>query len=300
MEQNKDQIALTACPSCGSQHFDHYLKTKDYFFTKKDFKLSRCNECTLVFTNPIPSVDKLSSFYESEKYLSHNATKISLIDIVYRIARQINIRRKYKLINKYKKPSKVLDIGTGTGELLHYFKENGWETIGIEPNNSARKFASEKNGLSVFTEEKLEELEEKSFDLIMMWHVLEHVVKLNERIEQIKRLLKSDGVIIIGVPNINSPDFHYYQKYWAGLDAPRHLYHFSETSIRNLFKRHSIRIIQSWPMKLDAYYVSLLSEKYRGNKFAYFNAFLRGFKSNIKARKQNNNYSSMIFVAKEN
>ena len=254
----------------------------------------------MVFTNPIPAVDKLSSFYESEKYLSHNATKISLIDIVYRIARQINIRRKYKLINKYKKPSKVLDIGTGTGELLHYFKENGWETIGIEPNNSARKFASEKNGLSVFTEEKLEELEEKSFDLIMMWHVLEHVVKLNDRIEQIKRLLKSDGVIIIAVPNINSPDFQYYQKYWAGLDVPRHLYHFSETSIDNLFKRHSIRIIQSWPMKLDAYYVSLLSEKYRGNKFAYFNAFLRGFKSNIKARKQNNNYSSMIFVAKEN
>ena len=125
-----------------------------------------------------------------------------------------------------------------------------------------------------------------------------HVSDLNKRIEQLEKLLKKEGTIFIAVPNIESPDFGKYKDYWAGLDVPRHLYHFTETSIKRLFKQHSLKIVAKYPMKFDAYYVSLLSEKYLGNKFPYLAAFKSGYKSNRYAKKENN-YSSMIFVVSE-
>lgn len=300
MKQGENNSILHSCPSCGSKNLINFLTTKDYFFTQEEFNLDKCENCLLVFTNPIPTPDTLNSYYETENYLSHNSKNNSLLDIVYRTARYLNIRNKYKLVKKYQHPANVLDIGSGTGELLDYFKNQGWTTTGIEPNEDARNFAIDKYGLNILNEERIEQLEAHSFDLIMMWHVLEHVSELNKRLEQIKKLLKHNGIIVIAVPNIDSPDFNYYKEYWAGLDVPRHLYHFSKKSIEHFFNRHSIRLIQVHPMKLDAYYTSLLSEKYKGGKLNYLKALQKGFQSNFKAKRLNNNYSSIIFVARKN
>lgn len=283
---------------CGNDGHTEFLHSADYFFTKEEFSIVKCNKCNFVYTNPVPAPEKLPSYYETEEYLSHQTEEKSLLGRVYQTIRGINIKRKYHLIETYKASGKVLEIGTGTGELLVRFKQNGWKTFGIEPNNKARYFANQQYGLDVHTEEQLDTFPSQSFDVIMLWHVLEHVFDLQKRMKQIKRLLKETGFVFIAVPNINSPDFAKYGKYWAGLDLPRHLYHFNEQSVRKLLQNHALKLIASYPLKFDAYYISLLSEKYAGKKIPYFPAFYNGFRSNLAAKKHNN-YSSMIFVATE-
>lgn len=298
MEQKKNQLIFRKCQLCGSEQNEIYLNSADYFFTGEEFSIAKCKNCGFLFTNPIPNIETIGSYYESPEYLSHQAENNNLSTRIYRIIRNVNIKKKYRLVNKFKPNGKVLEIGTGTGELLNYFNEKGWKTIGIEPNELAREFAKSNFDLEVSDENKLNEFEPKSFHVIMLWHVLEHVYELQNRMKQIKRLLKENGFLFIAVPNINSPDSQKYGKHWAGLDLPRHLYHFNESSIRKLLQNHSLKLISSFPMKFDAYYVSLLSERYLGTSLLYFSAFYNGYRSNLQAKKDNN-YSSMIFVATE-
>lgn len=298
MEQEVNKIHLEKCPVCGSKESAIYLRTKDYFLSNEEFDLVQCKNCMLVYTNPIPTPEKLSAYYESNDYLSHKPERKNVMNFIYQSVRNINIRKKYKLVNQYHSLGRVLEVGIGTGELLNYFKQKGWETLGIEPNDYARNYAINNYKLDVYNENKLNEFEENSMNVIMLWHVLEHVSELNERINQLKRLLKKEGNIFIAVPNLDSPDSKKYKDFWAGLDVPRHLYHFTETSLNNIVKQHSLKIIAKYPMKYDAYYVSLLSEKYLGKRFGPVSAIKNGFMSNWQAKKDNN-YSSMIFVVSE-
>ena len=217
---------------------------------------------------------------------------------MYSFIRNLNISRKYKLVSSYVSRGTILDIGCGTGELLSYFKSRKWETLGIEPDNEARKFASQVNRISVLEESHIKDIDSNSKDVVSMWHVLEHVEELNERIVQIKRIVKDDGVMIFALPNLNSPDAIKYGKFWAGLDVPRHLYHFTEETFSRLMSKHCLKLVESVPMKFDAYYVSMLSEKYRGGSFGKLKAVMEGYRSNRRAKKDNN-YSSMIFVVKK-
>jgi predicted SAM-dependent methyltransferase len=130
-----------------------------------------------------------------------------------------------------------------------------------------------------------------------LWHVLEHLPKLEEHILMFKKLLKPNGVLIIAVPNYKSYDAEYYNNFWAAYDVPRHLWHFSKTAIQRLFLKEEMKVVKIHPMKFDAYYVSLLSEKYKSGRMNIFNAFRVGFFSNLKA-KQSGEYSSLIYVIK--
>jgi SAM-dependent methyltransferase len=297
VEQKKEKIFRKYCPGCNKTEFKKYMSTRDYFLSQEEFELVRCVNCELVFTNPIPSLSELPSYYDSPDYLSHSVSKYSFTGFIYNQLREINLRGKYKLLSRFKKKGKILDIGQGTGEFLHFMQKKGWDVTGVEPNQSARKFASENYNLLVKEESVLQELEKNQFDLITMWHVLEHVVDLTERMQQVRSLLRKDGLLVIAVPNLNSPDSRKYKDKWAGLDVPRHLYHFTTKSMDNLLRSSGFRLVKLAPLKLDSFYVSLLSEKYLNNAFPYPKAFLSGLKSNSLASKENN-YSSMVFVAK--
>jgi len=295
VEQNDNLQDITKCPVCAHDKFSLYINTKDYFFTQEDFTLSKCNNCSLVFTNPIPK--NLGKYYETPDYLSHNTDNSGLLGGLYSTLRNINIKRKYNLIQQYCKEGSILDIGCGTGELLSFFKNKNWETTGIEPNISAREFAKKNHDLDVLDEYKLDGLPPKSFNVISMWHVLEHVPDLHKRISQISNLLKKGGTIFIALPNLLSPDSQKYKEYWSALDVPRHLYHFTQETFEQLITKHNMKLVHAEPMKFDSYYVSMLSEKYLKNKLYFPAAIMNGFLSNKKA-KTNNNYSSMIFVVK--
>jgi len=285
----------SVCPVCQSKNIEKSFDVKDYFLTQEDFSIWRCKDCNLQFTNPRPGDETLGKYYESPDYLSHDTTSAGIIGKIYHFLRQINIKRKYQIVDRLCSTGKILDIGCGTGELLHYFQKQNWDCLGIEPNASARNFAKEKYHLNVEEEQSLQNMDSKSFDIVSMWHVLEHVPDVNSRMEQTRKILKDNGFLIVALPNPTSWDADFYNVYWAGLDVPRHLYHFSPQAFTNLAARHGFRIVNTLPLKFDAYYVSLLSERYKKTQFPFIKAFLNGTKSNNAASKTGN-YSSLIYV----
>ena len=271
-----------------------YQKVKDYSVSKEIFDLHHNPEFDLLITYPKPSLEKLPSYYESEDYISHTDGKRSLFEKLYQFIKNIALKNKLKLINSESEKGKLLDIGAGTGDFLVVAKKDGWQITGIEPGEKPRNIAIQK-GVSFVNE--LKELEDNSFDVITMWHVLEHVPDLEFQIKELKRLIKPNGTILIAVPNFKSFDANYYGKFWAAFDVPRHLWHFSKTAIEKLFAVENLKLVKVHPMKFDSFYVSLLSEKYKNGKMNFLNAFWIGYKSN-RYGKQNLEYSSHIYVLK--
>ena len=272
-----------------------YISVKDNSVSKENFELYRDESLDLLITYPQPKEEELGKYYESDDYISHTDGKRSMFEKAYHFVKGMALKNKLQLINNLQKEKgKVLDIGAGTGEFLMVAKENGWQTTGIEPSDKARNIALKKG---VFLADSLADLEDHSFDVISMWHVLEHVPNLENQIKELKRLLKPTGTILIAVPNFNSFDAKYYGKFWAAYDVPRHLWHFSKTAIKGLFAKEKLQLEKVLPMKFDAFYVALLSEKYKTGKMNYLKAFSIGLKSNRYA-KQNLEYSSHIYVLK--
>ena len=275
---------------------DLFLKCKDYTVSRETFSIYIDKESQLLITTPRPAVDDLSRYYDSDDYISHSDSKKSFIDKVYQIVRNYTIKQKVKLINSFSATNKsVLDIGSGTGDFLMACKQNGWSIDGVEPNTKANKETRSKTFKEISKD--ISELNNKQFDVITMWHVLEHVPNLNEYISILKNILKPDGVLVVAVPNHKSYDATYYKEFWAAYDVPRHLWHFSRLSIDKLFQLANMKVTKTVPMKFDSFYVSLLSEKYKTGKSNFIKAFFIGLRSNIKAR-TSKEYSSLIYVIK--
>ena len=272
----------------------HYLNVKDYSVSQETFELLHDEELDMLFTHPQPSLEKLPSYYESVDYISHTDGNKSLFEKMYQFVKSIALKNKLKLINSQSTKGRILDIGAGVGDFLSIAKNDGWQTIGIEPSEKAKAIAINK-GVSFV--ENLSELESNSFDVITMWHVLEHVPDLENQIKELKRLIKPSGTVIIAVPNFKSYDASHYGIFWAAYDIPIHLWHFSKTAIQKLFAKEKLELVKVLPMKFDSFYVSLLSEKYKTGKMNFIKAFYVGLKSNWKGN-QNSEYSSHIYVLK--
>ena len=287
---------LNNCPVCGDNEFSIFLKVKDHFLSGENFDILSCKKCSFKFINPRPDQHSIGPYYQSENYISHDAGKADLLSTIYRLVRKISIRSKYRLVGKFCNTGKLLDIGCGTGEFLAYCRDHGFKVTGMEPGEKARTFSINNHGIEVA--DHLDRLLEsgQKFDCITMWHVLEHIHELNETIVRIKKLLTTGGTLVVAVPNSNSPDAQHYGAWWAAYDVPRHLYHFTSDTIRQLFTKHGMQTLKIFPQRLDAYYVSLLSEKYRNGKSNYFAAVLRGFFSNFQARRAGFGHSSQIFI----
>lgn len=287
---------LSLCPNCNGQQFEPFLECTDYTVTGERFSIVNCKKCGFKFTNPRPGASEIGRYYESEDYISHSDTKAGIINKIYHVVKKRAIQQKIRLIERLNPPTKdILDIGCGTGAFLKGIKDAGWNATGVEPSEKARDYCSEMHKLTAFDESFLKKTKE-NYSVITMWHVLEHVHDLNGRIAEINQLLRPGGYAIIAVPNYKSADATKYGQYWAAYDVPRHLYHFSADTIKSLFKKHELRFVKSLPMKMDSYYVSLLSEKYYKSSMQFAKAFLAGFFSNNKANNDAEKYSSVIYI----
>lgn len=269
------------------------MKIKDFSVSKESFELVYNSKYDLFKTNPVP--ENSEKYYQSEDYISHTDAKRSLFEKVYYLVKQYTLSQKERLISSYvKKKGNLLDIGAGTGDFLVYAKSKKWEVVGIEPSQKAKELALKKGVKFV---ETTTELSENSFDVITMWHVLEHVEDLDKQLSELKRISKPNGIIIIAVPNFKSFDANYYKEFWAAYDVPRHIWHFSKNSIQKLFSEKGIKLIKTTPMYFDSFYVSLLSEKYKNGKMNFVKAFFIGLKSNLKGI-YSKEFSSHIYVLK--
>ena len=271
----------------------HFLTVKDHSVSKETFDLYHDETLDMLITFPQPSLENLGKYYESEDYISHTDNKRSLFEKLYHFIKNIALKNKLHLINSLQ-PNKgrILDIGAGTGDFLSIAKKDGWQTIGVEPSTKAKSIAINK-GVSFV--DLTTELANNSFDVISMWHVLEHVPDLDKQIKELKRLLKPNGTLLIAVPNFKSFDAKHYEKFWAAYDVPIHFWHFSKTAIKLLFEKEKMKLEKVLPMKFDSFYVSLLSEKYKSGKMNFIKAFYVGLLSNFKATKSFE-YSSHIYI----
>jgi len=281
----------------------------------------QCEGCGFRFTNPRPDENEIGKYYQAEEYISHSDTSKGLVNKLYKIVRNYTIGKKVKLINRQtinhsRRDSfgatstikRLLDIGCGTAEFLHACKTNGWNVTGIEPSEVARKKAKEKFDLPIYPSLQALPLGGEGgglFNVITLWHVLEHVHELEKTITEINKLLLDDGTLIVAVPNCDAWDAKKYGAHWAAWDVPRHLYHFTRKDIETLFKKYGFKLSEVLPMKFDSFYVSLLSEKYKTarlpdgqGKSNLISGFMNGLISNFSADK--NGYSSQIYIMKKN
>jgi len=272
-----------------------FITVKDFSVSGESFSLLLNEEYQILKTHPQPTLDKLGSYYEFEDYISHTDGKRTLFEKMYHFIKRKAIRDKVKLINSYQPlKGKILDIGAGTGDFLLECKNQNWDILGIEPNDKAKGIAL---GKGIKFGDTIEKLESNSFDVITMWHVLEHVPDVEHQVSELKRLLKPSGTIIIAVPNFKSYDANHYKEFWAAYDVPRHLWHFSKTAIEKLFDKQNMNLEDIKPMWFDSFYVSLLSEKYKSGKMNFISGFFIGLISNVSGffKKE---FSSHIYVLK--
>lgn len=289
---------LESCPICQKSSFTKYLEGVDYFLTREPFLIQQCLNCEFRFTNPRPDSESMQKYYDSKNYISHEPDLIGFIPFLYKVARQFMVREKYGIINRYSSGKSILDIGCGTGEFLNFCREKGWKCFGIEPSEKARGYAFRKYNLAMDSEFLYSEKIPGNHDCITLWHVLEHIHDLNPTFEKIKKLLSKDGILVLALPNSNSYDAGIYQQFWAAYDLPRHLYHFTETTIKLLATNYNLTCIKTIPLKIDAFYISILSEKYKNSSFGLLKGLKAGIKSNRKAKQSGYGYSSMIYILK--
>ncbi|HEU5292639.1 MAG TPA: class I SAM-dependent methyltransferase [Cyclobacteriaceae bacterium] len=261
--------------------------------------MKQCPNCNLAITTPRPETENLGKYYQSDEYISHSGKSSGGVGLVYKLARSFSLKWKKNKVLRIQSNGSILDFGCGTGEFLNTMQQAGWSITGIEPSPDARLKAEILNSIKIH--DSLQGLTDQKFDIITAWHVLEHVPDLVQTVQKLKSHLKKGGTIFIAVPNYQSPDAEIYKEHWAGFDVPRHLWHFSKKSMNTLLSSADLKLTDTIPMKLDAYYVSLLSEKYKNNNQVDISCLIKGFisglKSNLLARRKIN-YSSLIYVAK--
>jgi len=295
-------IHYTHCPACGSSGIHFVLAAKDYTVSDKVFPIWQCADCSLRFTQDAPATDAIGQYYKSEDYISHTNTSAGVINRLYQAVRKKTLKRKRKLVCKItgKKTGRLLDVGSGTGSFVKEMKTFGWHVVGVEPDEDARKIASEHFHCELKKIDELFTLSPHSFDAITLWQVLEHVHDLHVYLVQLKTLLREDGRLIIAVPNYTSFDASAYGQYWAAYDVPRHLYHFSPLSMKLLIAKMGMRVVEAKPMWFDSFYVSLLSSRYQNKKTNWISAMWIAARSNLKAINNKEKCSSVIYIISPN
>jgi len=295
-------IIYDQCPICSSNDIAEVLRAKDFTVSGEIFSIWQCNNCTGRFTQNVPDAHAIGRYYQSSAYVSHSDTKKGLINKLYHIIRNYTVETKRKLIENVcnKKNGFLLDVGAGTGAFASVMQKAGWNVTGLEPDETARENALKNHQLQLQTLDALFSFNDKQFDVITLWHVLEHVHELHKYIETFQRILKEDGTSIIAVPNYTSIDASTYKEFWAAYDVPRHLYHFSPASMERLMQQHNFKIVQYKPMWFDSFYVAMLSEEYKSGHNNLVSAVWNGFVSNTKALSDFKKCSSIIYVIKKN
>ena len=299
LENNKQ---FSPCPICNKEDISTLLHTKDYSLTGEDFQIIQCANCTLEYTDPAPSKEAIAPYYNFPSYISHTDTKEGLVNKMYHKVRNHTLTQKTNWVQSLFTGHKgqLLEVGAGTGAFADSMSKKGWKVTALEPDASSRQKALDNYNLNILPIEELFHLEPAKYEVITLWHVLEHVHDLNAYMKIFHSLLKPNGRLIIALPNYTSYDAGYYKKYWAAYDVPRHLYHFSPLSMHYLAKKHKMSIIQKLPMWFDSFYVSLLSEKYKqSGMIGMIRAFFIGCISNLTALSNVDRGSSMIYEIKK-
>jgi SAM-dependent methyltransferase len=237
------EMNLEACPGCGFQEFDH----KPSAFP--GFRLSCCRQCGTAWTSPRPSPEELELYYRSDYYGPENDKFVKPMEMAVEWMNRARARQLHRLLQA---PGRVLEIGCGRGLLLYQLARLGHECYGIERSSLAAARARRIAALQVFTR-SLEDCRfaDCSFDLVVLWHVLEHLENPNDVLKEVHRVLKPGGALVLEVPNFSSLQAQLFGKKWFHLDIPRHLVHYSRNGILQLLNSRQFAVQQVSTMSLE-------------------------------------------------
>lgn len=268
------------------------IKAEDHLLSKKEFTVL-FDHIQGIGKTQIPTNFDSNSFYPKENYASHQDQKTGLIGAAYNIIQHLMLRYKFSIIKQYSQGNSILDIGGGTGTFASFFKKKGFDVTLTEPNNRARIQASHKGLLTFTTPTDLPP--QSAYSILTLWHVFEHLPAPQKALQNYHKLLKNKGLLLLALPNYDSFDATYYQEYWAALDVPRHLWHYTPKGITSLVSEKGFRFQKSYPLWFDAFYIAYLSEQYRKSKFPLLRGFFIGLFSNLSAL-FTGQYSSLIYI----
>lgn len=285
---------MHTCPWCENPTEKTVLELKDYFLSQEDFQIMECPHCGLRFTTPRPNPEVIGKYYQSEDYYSHQKNNKGLVPRIYEFVKSFNIKHKASMAIGGLAPGRLLDIGCGVGDFLVQVKKHGWEVQGIELSDDAKNIAEQRLGFRPKGPSDYALFEDHSFDVISLWHVLEHIDDLHFQTKEILRLLKPGGRLIIALPNFQSFDCQYYKEKWAAWDVPRHLNHFAPDVLRKMFNSIGFQTIDTQKLIWDAYYISFMSERFLSHSIPLVRGAWIGLLSNCKARKTGM-YSSLVY-----
>lgn len=250
-------------------------------FTMGKFSICRCPNCQLVFVNPQPTEKALEDYYNNQY----------AVDFKF-YQRQVSqkSRRLLKLMRRFIPQGNLLEIGCSYGCFLKKARQRGWKVKGVEISPVASHFAREEYNLPVITGSiRNTNFTDKEFDSVVMWHVLEHDLDPKGLLEKIYRYLRSNGILALTLPNINSLSARILKGYWLDLIPPAHLYQFSPVTIEKLLQSSGFQIVQL--------------ETTRGDSPNIFFTLLQGLKNRVlgndnlplhPARVENKNRSSWL------
>ena len=261
-------VTLSSCPLCESPRIAPLLVCRDTLTLRGDFTISSCGDCGFRFTNPFPSADDIHAFYESDDYTPVTNSTRGALNKGYHLARRVMLRAKRRLVCRLAQrgTGALLDIGCGTGEFPAVMRDAGWDVQGVEPFAPARESAAGRFNIPVADLEGQSLLPDHAYDVITLWHVLEHAHGIHHSMSEIARLLKPGGLVLIGIPNCASWDAQFYGAHWAAYDTPRHLHHFTPDTLRRLAEKHGFCVTAMRPLLFDPLYIPLLTEQRRPDK----------------------------------
>lgn len=291
---------LSSCPICKCSELKEALPVSDHFLTQEIFNVVECSSCGYCFTNPRPNQGSIGRYYQSKDYISHSNSSQGLQDTLYQLARKWALGTKYKLVNSYQPQGRVLDIGCGTGEFLSHLMSRGYLVEGVEPEVKAREQAIANYSIAVVP--SVEQVANKEYyQVITMWHVLEHVPDVRATFKKLFALLADRGILIIAVPDRDSWDNHHYGTQWAAWDVPRHLSHFRRRDMHRLLQEHGFELLSTKKMWLDAFYIAMLSERYKGagTVSALIKGIWYGGLSNLQSAFGKRPTSSSLYIARK-
>lgn len=297
-EETMTLISYDKCPLCNSGAIKKRFACIDNFATGESFDIYECKECGLAFTQGIPDEKEIGRYYESPTYISHSNTNRGLVNRIYHLARRIMLQKKARLIQRLTllKNGKILDYGAGTGHFARTMAAKGWDVTAIEKSDKARELALKEFGFEMLPTEALADIEDKSLDVVTMWHVMEHIQEPDKMWKELYRILDDTGIAVIALPNSASYDAQRYKEQWAAYDVPRHLWHFTPSTIMHWGEKHGFLLERQYTMPFDGFYISMLSEKNKGSRLHAIRGFWNGLKGWIAQSKRRSASSSIIYV----
>ncbi|MAX09450.1 MAG: hypothetical protein CMG13_01125 [Candidatus Marinimicrobia bacterium] len=238
------------CIICDSEkHFNIIEIVGDRFNPDKEYQIQKCR-CGMISTNPRLDSKEISEHYENQNYHPQRREG-KVFGLLYRLAQIFNNKSKKKIIQKYCNAGFLLDYGGGDGQFQKYMSRRNWKCDIYEPYLKADSSQKKMNYTEV--------IKDNYYDVISMFHSLEHIHEIGGALNSINRALKKKGLLVISVPNHDAFERPFFKSKWIAYDVPRHLHHFNLESVEKILDKYRFKIIEYRPVYIDTVYNIMMS-----------------------------------------